>query len=150
MTVIWIDYFFRLWIWWVWGADTRSLTRLLFLLAAPLSSSVKQHLLHLLQLLLQAEKMEVRALLRHGRKVCKNERQIWALFQPRVKRTGGSLQSLQTSLDAAVGVDSVVHQQHQATKWGGVERKGRLQTPQLCSAATVAPVLTEVQHVCPD
>lgn len=50
-----------------------SLTRLLFLLAAPLSSSIKQHLLHLVQLFLQTGKMEVCTLLCHRCKVCKYE-----------------------------------------------------------------------------
>lgn len=52
-----------------------------------------------------------------------------------------------TSLDAAVGVDPVVHQQHQAAQRGRVERQGRLQPPQLGPAAAVPPVLAEVQHV---
>lgn len=50
----------------------QSLTRLLFLLAAPLRSSIKYHLLHLVQLLLQTGKMEVCTLLCHRCKVYKD------------------------------------------------------------------------------
>lgn len=44
----------------------KSLTRLFFLLAAPLGSCIEHHLLHLLQLLLQTGKVEVCTLLCHG------------------------------------------------------------------------------------
>lgn len=50
-------------------ARQKSLTGLLFLLAAPLGSGVEHHLLHLVQLLLQTGEVEVCALLRHGCKV---------------------------------------------------------------------------------
>lgn len=55
-----------------------------------------------------------------------------------------------TSLDAAVGVDPVVHQQHQSAERGRVEGEGGLQAPQLGSAAAVSSVLTQVQDVGPD
>lgn len=50
--------------------ETKTPTRLFFLLAAALGSCIEQHLLHLLQLLLQTVEVEVGALLCHGRKVC--------------------------------------------------------------------------------
>lgn len=52
--------------------ETKTPTRLFFLLAAPLGSCIEQHLLHLLQLLLQTVEVEVSALLCHGRKVCRS------------------------------------------------------------------------------
>lgn len=55
-----------------------------------------------------------------------------------------------TSLDATVGGDPVVHQQHQTTEGGGVERQRRLQPTQLFSAAAVSPMLAEVEHIRPD
>lgn len=50
----------------------KSLTRLLFLLAAPLGSGIEHHLLHLLQLLLQTGKVEVCTFLCNSCKVCKS------------------------------------------------------------------------------
>lgn len=55
-----------------------------------------------------------------------------------------------TFLDATVGVDPVVDQQHQPAERGRVEREGRLQPPQLFSAAPVPPVLAEVEDIGPD
>lgn len=50
--------------------EAKNLTRLFFLLAAPLGSGIEHHLLHLIQLCLQTGKVEVCTLLGHGRKVC--------------------------------------------------------------------------------
>lgn len=55
--------------------------------------------------------------------------------------------ALSTFLDATVGVDPVVDQQHQPTEGGRVEREGRLQPPQLFSAAPVPPVFAEVEDI---
>lgn len=52
-----------------------------------------------------------------------------------------------TFLDAAVGIDPVVDQQHQPAERRRVEREGRLQPPQLFSTAAVPPVFAEVQDV---
>lgn len=55
-----------------------------------------------------------------------------------------------TSLDATVRIDPVVNQQHQTAERRGVERKGCLEPPQLCTTAAMSPVFAEIQYVSPD
>ena len=58
-------------------------------------------------------------------------------------------EGFQTSFDAAVGVHPVIHQQHKATEWGGVQGEGSLESAQLYSTATMLTVLAEFQHIAP-